>query len=79
MPLAKQDYRRTVAKQQYAALRSSRLSVTIMIHVNKKMRQHEVSSCNWNIPWNRLLSAPIKLRTVTLLEPVLIDIRMCWV
>ena len=73
MPLSETYYWRTVAKQHYARLRSSCLIVTSMIRVNKTMRQHEVSSCNWHIPWDFLISIPIKLRPVTPLEPVLID------
>ena len=77
MPLAEPYYWRTVAKQHYSGLRYSRLSVTSMIRVNKTMRQHEVASFNWNIPWDRLLRVPIKLLPVTLLEPVFVDGRMC--
>ena len=76
LPISDTDYWRTVAKQQYAGLRSSRLSVTRMIRVNKTMRKHEVDSCNWHIPWDRFLSIPIKLCPVTLMEPVIVDGRM---
>ena len=76
MPLAEPDYWLTVSKQQYSGLRSSRLSITSMIRVNKTMRQYEVASCNWHIHWDRLLSVPINNRPVTLLEPVFLNGRM---
>ena len=47
-----------------------------MIRVNKKIRRHEFSSCNCHISWNRFLSVPVKLRPVTLPEPVFVDGRM---
>ena len=36
------------------------------------MCQHEVASCNWHIYQYRLLGVPIKLRLVTLKEPVFV-------
>ena len=74
--LAELYYWRTVAKQQYAGLRSSCLSVTNMIFVNKTMRRNKVASCNWYITWDCLLIVTIKNRPFTLLEPVFIDGRM---
>ena len=77
MPLSEPDYWRTVAKQQYAGLRSFCLSVASMIRINKKMRRNKVASCNWNIYWDRLLGVHIKLCQVTLVGPVIFDGRMC--
>ena len=75
LPHAEPEYWHTIAKWQYFG----RLSVTRMICLNKKLRQHEVASCNWHIPWYRLLGASIKLCPVTLLETVFGDGRIFWV
>ena len=77
LSLAEPDYWRTVAKQKYASLRSSRLSFTSMTCVNKTIRQHEFASCKLHITWGCLLSITIKLRPVTPMEPVFVDGRMC--
>ena len=50
-----------------------------MISVNETMRRHEFASCNWYIPWDCLISIPLKTGPVTVLEPVFTDGRMCWV
>ena len=42
----------------------------------QKMRWHEVASCNWHIPLDRLIRVPIKLLPVKLLKPVFSDGRM---
>ena len=47
-----------------------------MINVNKTMHRREVTYCDWNISWDRLISVPIKLRPVTLMELVFIDGRV---
>ena len=77
MTLAEPDHWCNFVKQNYAGLRLSRLSVASMIRVNKSMRQHEIASCNWHISWYQFLSVPIKLHPVKLMEPVLVDGRMC--
>ena len=64
LPLAEPNYWGTVKIHEYAVLRSSCLSVTIIISFNKTICRHEVASCNWYIPWDRLLRLPIKFYLV---------------
>ena len=77
LPLAEPYYWRNAAKQQYAGIRLSCISVTTIICANKTMNRHEVASCNWHISWNRLLGVPMKTHPVTLMEPIFVDGRMC--
>ena len=79
LPLSILDYWCNFEKQQHGGLRLSCIIVTRIIRINKTMCQHKVSSCNWHITWDHLLIVPIKLRQVTLLEPDLVDDRICWV
>jgi hypothetical protein len=56
-----------------------RLSVACMICIDKTTCCHAIASGRRHVPWDRFTCVPVELRVVTLLEAVLIDVRMPWV